>query len=86
MSTNWGYQCNSHTPPLTDAYFLNHGQDTLEKALENRELIIAMLDSSLDVDYPNYIWWLHAHPKCDVVIVNEYGLTLEEYNNRSKNV
>ena len=83
MSTYWGYRCTSHDPPLDSETWLNHGEDELERGLRDRDAIVravAHVEEFFDpFDAPAWWYWLAKHPRCAVVVVNEYNRTLAEH-------
>lgn len=90
MSTNWGYACVSHDPPLVSEHWMNHGDDRLAALFwavrrgewPNDPSITAWQEPmpvpySRSGDYASTapVYWLHAHPNCQVVLHSEYGDT-----------
>ena len=93
MSTYWGFACVSHDPPLTSERWFNHGEGTLRQAFRleragawpNDPDMPEVLEEPLPVAHRGHattapIQWLREHPRCTVVLRNEYGDTepLEE--------
>lgn len=87
MSTYWGYRCISHDPPLESEHWFNHGEDVLIDAyLKVRAGTWPMVPDRLFpgefepalVVHRSYETaephaWLTDHPRCEVVLANEYG-------------
>lgn len=88
MSTNWGFACVSHDPPLISDHWFNHGAEALRQvfrleragAWPNDPDLPVVLGEPLPVEHRGYatsspIRWLRDHPRCQVVLHNEYGDT-----------
>ena len=85
MSAYWGYQCISHDPPLTSEHWFNHGEETLRTLFAKMRAGTWPIDDILgpvpvsngnsghSTNSPPV--WLMEHPKCEVVLHNEYGDT-----------
>lgn len=85
MSTNWGFVCLSHDPPLASEHWFNHGEDVLRDAWQKEradewpddpkftawaEPLPVVLRSAATA---SPIFWLRQHPNCTVGLHNEYG-------------
>jgi hypothetical protein len=89
LSTNWGYACISHDPPLVSECWFNHGEEVLVDAfLRERAGQWPSDPSGGDVEWAepmpvtlrsyattSPIYWLREHPRCEVVLHNEDGET-----------
>ena len=76
MSTYWYFECNSHTPALrSDDDFTQHTEDAAwKRALElARSRPLPMDSDGNDFVRPGVVWFLNAHPNCELSVVSEYG-------------
>jgi hypothetical protein len=73
MSTYVGYVCLSHTPIVESDHWYNHGFERLKEALDHRAAIVEAFKRLDTYNVPPEAEWLMQHPKCSVVIGNEYG-------------
>ena len=82
MSTNWSYQCHTHTPPIWSDDSINHGETELLQLLElwhagklpTNPYPADMVEVSVTISDRAWPWYfLRGHPHCDVRIVSEYG-------------
>jgi hypothetical protein len=79
LSTYWGYRCLSHDPPLDSERLSNHHADMLVATLRARPHVLKAIEvGHLHGGFITPEWWrfLVDHPRCEVVVVNEYGETL----------
>lgn len=88
MSHDWGYGCITHDPPLESEHWLNHGADTLRRVFrvvragswpQTEPWPGADYTDPMPVEHHGYqhtgvVPWLLAHPRCEVVVVDEYGV------------
>ena len=82
MSTDWGYACISHDPPLVSETWINHGRDALIEAIAKvrngtwpRDEYPAPVIGTTGDRSESPIYWLDRHPACRVAVYNEYGET-----------
>lgn len=89
MSTYWGFACVSHDPPLVSECWFNRGDDRLAEAFHLERAgewpddpKWPALENPMPMTYSDGlhgtaapIHWLREHPRCEVVLQNEYGDT-----------
>lgn len=83
MSTSWGFICTSHDPELGGSYDIggsgDRGKEILTDLWRDRAKYVALDDETADAVINNGfdktpVWFLRAHPKCVIIILNEYGV------------
>lgn len=88
MSTEYGFRCRTHNPPLSSSHNLpRYAAESLLAKRSEVEILRAwsadMLISlggggGVNYDVGAMVEWLADHPRCDVVIEDEYGRLLDE--------
>jgi hypothetical protein len=89
MSTYWGYVCRSHDPEIESEHWFNRGAallaDVYQKVRAGAWPDGADMGGWKEPELVNFngyatvgpIYWLEAHPRCDVALRSEYGDTRE---------
>jgi hypothetical protein len=76
MSTAWGYVCLTHDPELHQGYLAHNtgGRDELAKLWRQRGVLtVDNVDGfTLFGSGSEAAWFLFNHPRCQVVLENEY--------------
>jgi hypothetical protein len=80
VSTEYGFQCRSHTPRLSSGHSLREYEarylfDHRSLVPFISELAGALPSVSLGSPISEAIGWLEDHPHCDVRVEDEYGRT-----------
>lgn len=73
MSTYYGYRCRSHKPPMESEHWYNHGDYILQAGLLLQGYNLTEYVNTVNHSLPSELEWLAHHPKCDVIVVDEYG-------------
>jgi hypothetical protein len=78
MSTDYGFKCRTHLPPLASPsrlreYEARHLYDNREGLACVRSVLDPLARVVIEYEISEAITWLLEHQRCDVVIVDEYG-------------
>lgn len=83
MSEYWGFRCLDCGEDADSYRWLNHGEESLAKALQAAPLLkdlLAIAESEIEIqwlganhEWPNPPYWVIEHVGHDVVLRSEYG-------------